>query len=83
MLQTIKTIREFIVENFLYDTDNVELQNDDSFLDLGIIDSTGILELIDWLEEVCGLEVDDDELIPENLDSINNLAKFISKKQTQ
>ena len=73
-------IRKFIFENFLFDAENSALDNNDSFLEKGIIDSTGILEVINWMEETFGFEVDDMELIPENLDSVNRLADFIKKK---
>ncbi len=78
----INKIRGFIFENFLFDAEGSDLKNDDSFLDQGIIDSTGVLELVDWLEDECGIEVEDDELVPENLDSVNNLAAFIAKKKS-
>ena len=73
-------IRQFIFENFLFDAENNALDNNDSFLEKGIIDSTGILEVINWMEETFGFEVDDLELIPENLDSVNSLADFIKRK---
>ena len=73
-------IRQFIFENFLFDAENNALDNNDSFLEKGIIDSTGILEVINWMEETFGFEVDDLELIPENLDSVNHLADFIKRK---
>src|SRR3989338_11378587 len=73
-------IRKFIFENFLFDAENSALDNNDSFLEKGIIDSTGILEVINWMEETFGFEVDDMELIPENLDSVNRLADFIKRK---
>jgi len=73
-------IREFIVENFLFGESN-GLSDDTSFLDQGIIDSTGILELVDFLEATFGIKVEDEELIPENLDSIVNVEKFLSKKR--
>ena len=73
-------IRKFIFENFLFDADNSALDNNDSFLEKGIIDSTGILEVINWMEETFGFEVNDMELIPENLDSVNRLADFIKRK---
>ncbi len=56
------------------------LQNDTSFLDEGIIDSTGILELVDFLESEFSIDVEDEELIPENLDSLNNLDSYLSRK---
>jgi acyl carrier protein len=72
-------IREFIVENFLFGKDD-GLVDDASFLDEGIIDSTGILELVNFLEEEFSISVEDDELVPENLDSINNVVAFLGKK---
>ena len=55
---------------------------DDSFLEMGIIDSTGVLELIAHVESTYGVKIEDDELLPENLDSIDSLVSFISRKQT-
>ena len=74
------TLRQFIIDNFLFGDDN-GLADDTSFLEEGIIDSTGMLELITFLEETFSIQLDDEELIPENLDSINNLVSFLSKKQ--
>lgn len=80
MIDTVTKIREFLFENFLFDAEQDALQNDTSFLDQGVIDSTGVLELVDWLEETFNISVDDQELIPENLDSVNLLSAFISRK---
>jgi acyl carrier protein len=80
MNQTISKIRSFIFENFLFDADESSLGNDDSFLEQGIIDSTGVLELVEWLEETFSLKVQDEELVPENLDSVNKLSAFITQK---
>ena len=79
-MDDIKTsIRTFIIDNFLFGTaDN--LNDDTSFLEEGIIDSTGVLELITFLEETYEIVVDDEELIPENLDSINNVTAFLNTK---
>ena len=74
-------IRKFIVENYLFGYDE-ELADDVSFLDEGIIDSTGVLELVSFIEDNFCFKIEDDELIPENLDSINNIAKFILNKTT-
>ena len=74
-------LREFIIENFMIGRDPEELSDSGSLLELGIIDSTGVLEVVGFLEEKYGLEVDDDELVPENLDSIENLEGFIKRKQ--
>jgi acyl carrier protein len=73
-------IRDFIFENFLFDADDSRLDNDESFLESGIIDSTGMLELVRWLQETFDIEVDDMELVPENLDSVNRLKAFIERK---
>ena len=73
------TIEDFIVENFLFG-DGENLEHNTSFLASGIIDSTGILELITYLENSFGIKVEDDELIPENLDSINNVSQFLKRK---
>ena len=73
-------IRAFIFSNFLFDAEESALDNDTSFLEQGIIDSTGVLELVEWLEETFAMKADDEELIPENLDSVNRLAQFIARK---
>ena len=77
-----KTLRSYILQNFLFTDDDSALNNSDSFLEKGIIDSTGILELITYIEEEIGIKVEDEEMVPENLDSIDNLVGFIAKKQT-
>jgi len=73
-------IRDFIVENFLFDEPDI-LKDNLSLLDEGILDSTGILELVGFVEEEFGITVEDDELSPENLDSIDNVVSFINRKQ--
>jgi len=77
-----QTIRCYILENFLFTDDEAALQDDDSFLAGGIIDSTGILEIMLFIEEAFDIKVEDDEMLPEHLDSINNLVAFIQRKQT-
>ncbi|WP_291322221.1 acyl carrier protein [Desulfonatronospira sp.] len=72
-------IRNYIVDNFLFGDDQ-GLDNDTSFLENGIIDSTGILELVAFLEQEMKIEIADEELLPENLDSINRIVGFISQK---
>ena len=68
-----------MVDNFLFGDGN-NLENDTSFMENGIIDSTGILELVTYLEENFGIKIQDDELLPENLDSLNNVADFLNRK---
>ena len=66
--------------NILYEDNGNALDYDDSFLEKGIIDSTGVLEVVGFVEEEFNISVDDEELIPENLDLVNNLARFIKEK---
>ena len=73
------TIRTFVVENFLFGN-NENLEDNTSFLDEGIIDSTGILELVSYLEEEFSITVEDEDLVPENLDSINNVTAYLQSK---
>ena len=75
----IELVRQFVVENFLFG-DGSELSEDTSFLGNGIIDSTGVLELIDYLEKEFRIAVDDEEVIPENLDSLKNIYRFLESK---
>jgi acyl carrier protein len=72
-------VRDFIIENFLYG-DASQLQKETSFLGNSIIDSTGILELVAFLEEKYGIIISDEEILPANLDSLNNIELFISRK---
>ena len=74
-------LRAFIVDNFMIGRDPAELTDSGSLLELGIIDSTGVLEMVGFLEESFGFQVDDDELIPDNLDSLEKLEKYIERKK--
>jgi acyl carrier protein len=76
-------IINFIKENFIAGRSSVELVPDQSLIDSGIMDSTGVLELVMFLEEKYSIQIDDEELIPENLDTINNLVAFLKKKGIQ
>ncbi len=74
-------LRLFILENFLFTDDQSELDDDASFMDNEIIDSTGILEIIEFIEDENQIKVEDDELLPENLDSVNKIISFVERKQ--
>lgn len=76
-------IKEFVITNFLFGDLEQSFTDDDSFLSKGIIDSTGILELINFIEEEYGIVIEDEETIPDNLDSLNNISLFIEKKQNE
>jgi acyl carrier protein len=74
-------IRGFLASNF-YISDLGLLEDSASLLDQGIIDSTGVLEVIGFLEETFGITVEDSELLPENLDSIQGIAHFVTRKKS-
>jgi acyl carrier protein len=74
-------LREFVVENFLFGQENFEFADDDSLMGKGIIDSTGVLELVAFIQDSFGIQVDDRDLIPENLDSISNVMRFLATKE--
>lgn len=73
-------IRIFVVDNFMIGDDPASLSDSDSFTRSHVLDSTGFLELVSFLEKEFGVEVGDNELTPENLDSLDNLARFLSRK---
>ena len=72
-------IRQFIIDNFLFGQGE-KLTDGESFLDKGIIDSTGVLELVGFLQERYSITIDDDELVPDNLDSVDRVLTFVQKK---
>lgn len=74
-------IRTFILENYLFTADKAALGLDDSLLGRGIVDSTGMLEIIFFIEEQLGVKVKDEEMIPDNLDGVNKIANFVAGKQ--
>jgi acyl carrier protein len=73
-------LRQFITDSIMYGHNTDFLTDDASFLESGVIDSTGVLELISYMETRFGITVEDHELVPENLDSINGLLRFVEKK---
>jgi acyl carrier protein len=77
----IEQTRDFIVDNFLYG-DSGNLAHDTSFMVEGIIDSTGILELIGFLETTYQIKIADHEIVPENMDSLESIEKYLASKLT-
>ena len=75
-----KTVRSYILENFLMGDAGEQLTDDRSFLDHHIIDSTGFIELVTFLEGAYGIRIADEEMIPENLDSLESVARFVTSK---
>lgn len=74
-------IRAFIIDNFLFGRTDEVLSDEDSLIENGVIDSTGVLQLVAFLENDLGLRVEDDEIVPDNLDSLNKLIAFTARKQ--
>jgi acyl carrier protein len=72
-------VKRFVVENFLFGQTQ-ELANTQSFLDAALIDSTGVLELVGFIEQRYRITVEDRELVPDNLDSIENVTQFVQRK---
>jgi acyl carrier protein len=79
MENIIQQVRQFIINNFLFG-DGSALADATSFLQSGIIDSTGILELVQYLEQTHKISIADHELVPENLDTLSNIKLFLEKK---
>jgi acyl carrier protein len=78
----IDELRSFVTDNFLFGQTDGLLTDETSFLEQGIIDSTGLLELIGFVERTYGIRLADEELVPDNLDSLQKLAGFVSRKQS-
>jgi acyl carrier protein len=79
-MHTETKVREFVLKNYLFTSEQSALKSEDSFMKSGIMDSTGILEMIMFLHDEFGVDVMDDEMVPENLDSVNNVVAFLGKK---
>jgi acyl carrier protein len=74
-------VRTFVTSNF-YVADPTTLEDNASLLDKGIIDSTGVLEVIFFIEETFGITIEDSEMLPENLDSIERISQFVARKKS-
>ena len=72
-------VRAYILENLLFSSDGSDLPNDASLLDRGIIDSTGVLEIVLFLESEFGIAIKASEMLPENFDSVNNMVRFVQR----
>ncbi len=81
-MSTIKEqVRTYITDNFIMGSDGVQFADADSLLEMHIVDSTGFLELILFLEETFGIQVAEEEMVPENLDSLNAIEAYVGRKQ--
>lgn len=81
-MQDIKSqVRAYLLDNFLMGGTEQDIRDDTSFMGSHILDSTGFIELINYLEEQFGIQVTDEEMVPENLDSLRNIEHFVSGKR--
>ena len=78
-MNSLEIVRAHIVENFLFGDDS-RIGPDTDFMENGILDSTGVLELVGFLEEKFGIKVEDDEVVPDNMNSLEKIAGYISRK---
>ena len=80
-MNTEAQLRKYILQNFMYTDDEARLTRDMSLIDSGVMDSTGVLELVGFIEQQFGFKVDDTELVPENFDSVAKLVAFVEGKK--
>jgi len=77
--EIVAKVKDYIEKNFIYDQET-NLKVDESLLDNGLVDSTGILEVVSFIEETFSISIEDEEMVPDNLDSVNKIASFIVRK---
>ncbi|HOM28518.1 MAG TPA: acyl carrier protein [Deltaproteobacteria bacterium] len=80
MTDLAEKITAYIRENFIAGRSDAVLEPDTSLIEAGIIDSTGVLELVEYLESTFGIKIEDEELVPENLETISNILRFLASK---
>jgi len=73
-------VRQYILENFMYTDDESELASDQSLFDTSVIDSTGVLELVGFIEDTFEVKVEDTELVPDNFDSVEKITSYVKQK---
>lgn len=80
MPEIAREVRTFVVDNFLFGEENELFSNQDSFLDKGLIDSMGILTLVEFVKDKYSIAIQDEELVPEHFDSVERISSFIQQK---
>jgi len=80
MVQVDETIRKFLADNFLLSDGDFNLADDASLLEEGVVDSTGVLELITFVEDTFQIAVDDEDVTPDNFDSVSKIASYVRSK---
>lgn len=81
-METKAEIKNFIAENYLFSSNGFNMDDEESFLEAGVVDSLGVLELVTFVEESFGITVPDDDVIPANFDSVDKLSAYIDRKKT-
>jgi acyl carrier protein len=76
-------VRNFLAESFLFSSDGFTLRDDDSLMENGVIDSTGILELIQFVEDLLGIEVPDEDITPDNFDTVERIVAYLEQNRPQ
>lgn len=79
-MEVKEQIKKYIAENFLFSSNGFDMDEDESFLEAGVVDSLGVVELVSFVEETYNFEVPDDDIVPDNFDSVDNLAAYISRR---
>lgn len=79
-MEVKEQIKQYIAENFLFSSNGFSLDEDESFLEAGVVDSLGVVELVAFVEETYGIDVPDDDIVPDNFDSVDNLAAYIARR---
>lgn len=79
-MEVKEQIKQYIAENFLFSSNGFDMDDDESFLEAGVVDSLGVVELVTFVEETYNFEVPDDDIVPDNFDSVDNLAAYISRR---
>ena len=80
MQQIQQEIRQFVIDNFIFDSSDQAFSNDDSFFERGLLDSMGVLTLVEFVRDKYGIAIQDDELLPDNWDSVNRIAAFVQPR---
>ncbi len=80
MQHIAQEVRQFVIDNFVFETGNGDFSNEDSFFDTGLLDSMGVLTLVEFVREKYGIAIEDNELQPENWDSVNRIATFVQAR---
>ena len=80
-MEVKEQIKQYIAENFLFSSNGFDMDDNESFLEAGVVDSLGVVELVSFVEETYKFEVPDDDIVPEHFDSVDNLSAYISRRR--